>query len=321
MSAGADLNDNQPPLPAAIARQAADWIIRRDGAPLTPEEQAAFQAWLTDPAHRDGLARLEGLWHALEVGPADAMPSLPAIEAREPARRPRRRWAGGAIAASLALMLLGTLEDWPTLLRADYSTGLGERRSIALADGSHVLLDSGSAIAVDFSADQRRIRLLKGGALFTVAPDRAHPFTVEAAGGSATALGTAFAVRRHDDQAEIVVTEHHVAVAGAGRSEVVGEGQQARFAATTLGPVTAAAQGATAWTGGRLVIVDRPLGEVLAEIARYRHGYLTVTGPAADQRVSGVYDLDHPLAAVENIRHSLNLRAFRLSDRIIILHR
>jgi transmembrane sensor len=99
--------------------------------------------------------------------------------------RPRRRWIGGSIAAALALTVLGALEDWPMLLRADYTTGVGERRSVALADGSHVTLDSGSAIAVDLSGARRHIRLLKGAALFTVAPDRAHPFTVEAAGGSA----------------------------------------------------------------------------------------------------------------------------------------
>lgn len=304
------MNDNQPPIPAAIAQQAADWIIRRDDGPLSPEDQQAFDQWLAVPAHRDGFTRLESLWGALDVPPL-----------AKPSRARPRRWIGGSIAAALALTVLGALEDWPMLLRADYTTGVGERRSIALADGSHVTLDSGSAIAVDLFGARRRIRLLKGGALFTVAPDRAHPFTVEAAGGSATALGTAFAVRADDGRAEIVVTQHRVAVAGKGRSEVVSEGQQARFGAAMLGPVEVAADGATAWSNGRLVVVDRPLSEVLAEVARHRRGYLTVTGSAADQRVSGVYDLDHPLLAVENIQRSLSLRAFRLSDRIIILHR
>ncbi|WP_206244306.1 FecR family protein [Novosphingobium terrae] len=315
------MNDNQPPIPAAIARQAAEWIMRHDGGPLSPDEQKAFEAWRADPAHRDGFERLERIWQALDAAPAESLPQAAAGASTPATARTRRRWAGGAIAASLALMLLGTLQDWPTMLRADYSTGIGERRDVALADGSHVMLDSGSAIAVDLTGARRRIRLLKGAALFTVAPDRAHPFTVEVAGGSATALGTAFAVRRREDQAEIVVTQHRVAVEGAGRSEVVSEGQQAQFGAAGLSPMTAAGDGATAWTGGRLVVVDRPLGEVLAEIARYRHGYLAAAGAAADQHVSGVYDLDHPLAAVESIQRSLNLHAFRLSDRVIILHR
>lgn len=313
------MNDNQPPIPAAIAQQAADWIIRRDDGPLSPGDQQAFDLWLDVPAHREGFARLESLWSALDVPPLDVSPPEQNLATAAPART--RRWIGGGIAAAIALIVLGAVEDWPMQLRADYTTGIGERRSIALADGSHVTLDSGSAIAVDLSGARRRIRLLKGAALFTVAPDRAHPFTVEAAGGSATALGTAFAVRKDGDRAEIMVTQHRVAVAGQGRSEVVSEGQKARFGASTLGPVEAAGDGATGWTHGRLVVVDRPLGEVLAEIARYRRGYLAVTGSAAEQRVSGVYDLDHPLSAVDSIQHSLNLRAFRLSNRVIILHR
>lgn len=309
------MNDNLPRIPAAIASQAADWIIRRDGGPLSPGDQRAFQAWLADPANREGFDRLERMW--AELG--DASQTTPRTTL--PTRPKTRYRAIAALAACLALAVLGVAQDWPTRMRADYSTGVGERRTVALADGSQVALDSQSAIAVDLSGPARRIRLLQGAALFTVAPDRAHPFTVEAAGGSATALGTAFAVRTHGAQAEIVVTRHRVAVEDHGRSEVVGEGQHTRFGAGTLGPVDAAADGATAWTGGRLVVVDRPLGEVVAEIARYRHGYLTVAGAAADQRVSGVYDLDHPLAAVDSIAHSLNLRIFRLSDRIIILRR
>lgn len=315
------MNDNLPPIPASIAAQAADWIMRHDGGPLSAQEQRAFEAWIAISAHREGFERLERLWSALDVAPAAVIPAAVMPAAATPARTGPRRWAHAAIAASLAVVALGAWQDWPTRLRADYHTDVGERRTIALADGSRVMLDSGSAITVDLSGPRRRLRLLKGGALFTVAPDPAHPFTVEAAGGSATALGTAFAIRRMGDQAEIVVTHHRVAVTGQGRSEVVGEGQHARFGSETLAPADNASQGATAWTSGRLVVLDRPLGEVVAEIARYHRGYLTVAGTAAGQRVSGVYDLDHPLLAVESIRKSLGLGVFRLSDSIIILHR
>lgn len=303
------MNDNRPPIPGVIAKAAADWIVRRDGGALSPDEDRRFRAWLAQPAHRDAFQRLERVWNVLDAEPA--------------ARSTRRRWrrAGAAIAAALALAVLGAAEDWPTRLRADYATGVGERETVALADGSSITLDGASAIAVDVSGPRRRVHLLAGSALFQVAPDRSRPFTVEAAGGSATALGTAFAVRIHDGRADLVVTQHRVAVEGNGRSEIVGEGQRADFGADMLGKVEQAPDGATAWTQGQLVAVNRPLGEVVTEIARHRHGFLTVSGAAADQRVSGVYDLDHPVAAIDSIERSLNLASFRLSDRIIILHR
>ncbi|TCM16504.1 FecR family protein [Novosphingobium sp. PhB165] len=320
---------------AAIAETAADWIVRRDGGKLSADDERSFQEWLSEPAHRRALERLEELWCLIDSDPAPvaSQPGLPPIALKRrsifgrnrssfppPARKPRR-WAGAAVAASVALAAFASFGDWPTRLRADYATGVGERRLLTLEDGSRVTLGSSSAIVHDFSGTRRQIRLLEGSALFEVAPDRSRPFTVEAAGGSATALGTAFAVRERDGIAELVVTQHRVRVIGGGRSAIVDEGRRVDFDAETLGAVEAAGNGATAWTRGRLVVVNRPLREVVAEIARYRHGYLSVTGTAAEVKVSGVYDLDHPLEAVDSIERSLNLKSFRFSDRLIVLHR
>ncbi|WP_395337177.1 FecR family protein [Novosphingobium sp. BL-8H] len=332
------MTENAPraPIPATIAETAADWIVRRDGGELSADDELAFQNWLSEPAHRHAFARLEDLWGLIESDPAPIamQPTrLPPIAPKRrsifrrkrrsstaPARKPQR-WAGTAVAASIALVAFASFGDWPTRLRADYATGVGERRVLALEDGSRVTLGSSSAIVHEFSGARRKVRLLEGSAFFEVAPDRSRPFTVEAAGGSATALGTAFAVHERGGIAELVVTEHRVRVIGGGRSGIVDEGQRVDFDAETLGVIETAGNGATAWTRGRLVVVNRPLREVVAEIARYRHGYLSVAGTAADVKVSGVYDLDHPLAAVDSIERSLNLQSFRISDRLIVLHR
>ena len=317
-------------IPSGIAETAADWIVRRDAGELPADDELAFRDWLSEPAHRRAFERLEALWSLMDGDPAPSLPALPASRrtifrrkrgsAAAPARG-ARRWTGAAVAASIALVAFASFGDWPTRLRADYATGVGERRVLTLEDGSRVTLGSSSAIAHDFSGSRRKVSLLEGSAFFEVAPDCSRPFTVEAAGGSATALGTAFAVRERDGTAELVVTEHRVRVIGGGRSGIVDEGQRVDFGAEKLGAIEAAGNGATAWTRGQLVVVNRPLREVVVEIARYRHGYLAVAGPAADVKVSGVYDLDHPLAAVASIEHSLNLRSFRLSDRLIVLHR
>jgi transmembrane sensor len=321
-------------IPSGIAETAADWIVRRDAGELPADAELAFRNWMSEPAHRRAFERLEALWGLMDGDPAPSLPPLPASRrtifrrkrgsAAAPAQKMQRgmqRWTGAAVAASIALIAFASFGDWSTRLRADYATGVGERRVLTLEDGSRVTLGTSSAIAHDFSGAHRKVRLLEGSAFFEVAPDRNHPFTVEAAGGSATALGTAFAVRERDDSAELVVTEHRVRVMGGGRSGVVAEGQRVDFGAEELGVIEAAGNGATAWTRGQLVVVNRPLGEVVAEIARYRRGYLSVAGAAAEVKVSGVYDLDHPLAAVASIEHSLHLRSFRLSDRLIVLHR
>ncbi|WP_459666658.1 FecR family protein [Novosphingobium sp. 11B] len=323
------------PIAPKIAEAAADWIVRRDGGAFSAEDERAFAQWHARPEHRDALARLEKIWGLLDEDEEQSRDALPVaalprqraarapwrIQATRPDRKRRRALAGSAVAAALALVVLGGVQGWPTWLRADHMTGIGERRVVTLPDGSLVRLDSGSAIALDDTITRRGVRLLAGAAMFEVAPDPARPFTVEADGGSVTALGTAFAIRDEDGHATVTVTRHSVRVEGDGRAVVVGEGQRADFAAKTLhGPLPARGD-ATAWTRGRLVVVDRPLGEVVAWIGRYRRGYFAVTGPAAAIRVNGVYDLDHPLAAIDSIEASHGLSSVRLSDRFIILRR
>lgn len=319
------------PMAPEIAAAAADWIVRRDGGRMTAEDQQAFALWLAEPAHSDAVARLEMIWELLdgeEYEPVAELPRQRAARGRTLAfgtrwSRSSRRGAlvSGAVAAALALVVVGGVQDWPMRMRADHMTGIGERREVMLSDGSVVQLDSGSAIALDYTGARRGVRLLAGAAMFNIAPDPARPFTVDAEGGSVTALGTAFAVRDEGGRATVTVTRHSVRVEGAGRTAVVGEGQRADFGRTALSGPLPAQGDAAAWTRGRLVVVDRPLGEVVAQIGRYRRGYVALTGPAAAIRVSGVYDLDRPLAALDSIEKSLGLSSLRLSDRFIILRR
>lgn len=324
------MSKDKRPIPRAVAEAAAEWIVHRDGGPLSAEDEAAFRLWLAEPAHRDALRRLEDLWGILDEQPAAAA-ELPPQSAprgrfrwRRSAAASRTRWrrvAASAAAASLALALIGGLQDWPTRLRADYMTDIGERRTARLSDGSTVQLDSRSAIALHFSRERREVELLAGTALFTAAPERQRPFVVTANGGSVTALGTAFMVRRNDAGADVTVTLHRVRVEAGKHVITLGEGQAADYADSALRGPFPADRAATAWTRGRLVVANRPLSEVVEEIGRYQRGYITVSGPAAALRVSGVYDLDQPLAAIDSIEKSLGLTSFRLTNRIIILRR
>lgn len=315
-----------------IDQQAADWIVRQDGDDLDAVEQHDLDIWLAVPEHRAAYERHRVVWQRYQKAGLATV----AREAGLPphARHRRRRHlvslrrvpkglAATAVAASIALVAVGVFEDWPVRLRADAMTGPGERRSERLADGSIALLDASSAISFNASGGRRVVRLLKGAAAFQVAPDRAHPFTVETEAGGVTALGTAFSVRQEGDAVALVVTEHSVRVETAeGRSATVAQGQGTRFTANALpAPAPVDLRVATAWTQGKMVVFNRPLGEVVAAIGRQRLGYWTVRGDAAALRVNGVYDLDNPVAALETLESTMKLNAFRISDRFIILSR
>jgi ferric-dicitrate binding protein FerR (iron transport regulator) len=67
-----------------------------------------------------------------------------------------------AIAASLAMLMAGYGAWQVPVWQADYHTSVGQRQSLTLADGSRVTLNSGSAVSVAFSADQRKVVLEAG---------------------------------------------------------------------------------------------------------------------------------------------------------------
>jgi len=300
----------------AVYRTAGEWWVKSDGGPLSREERAAFDAWLAaDPFHRaafDEVSSICGEAQTLEPWPGDAP---------EIARRPRRlAMAAALLAAGLASFLF--FDELTLLWRADFRTGTAEARSITLEDGSRVELSARSAIAVNFKGAERRLSLLAGEAFFQAAPDRARPFVVAAASGTVTALGTAFDIALEGGEARVVVAEHLVAVASQGRAEVVAEGQQSVFGPGLgiTGPAAVDIDRATGWRRGKLIFVDRPLGEVVAVLSRYHRGYIAVPGSATRRlSVTGVFDVGDPLGALAEIERSLDLRPIYLTDYLVFL--
>lgn len=314
-------------IPASVKAEARVWWVRLDGGNNDPEMLAEFERWLAaDPAHSEAYRRLQQLWSDLaEVEPRLVAASTDSPRKPVPAKTWRRARLPLALAASLALWWLSPLSLG---LRADFHTGFGEVRDIALSDGSAVHLNGNSALQVQFNAGQRRLTLLRGEALFEVSPDPARPFRVQAGDGIVTALGTAFNVRLDGGRVVVGVTEHRVALelqrgGSLQRAELL-EGQQAVFSRELgIGPVQAVDKlAAAAWRRGKLVFENRPLGEVVAELNRYHRGLLLIEDSAlAERRVSGVFGTGQPLAVLAAIESSLHIHSTRLGDYLILLHR
>ncbi|WP_336963766.1 FecR family protein [Sphingobium aquiterrae] len=322
------------PIPKDIADAAARWFADRDSGLMKDEK--ALRAWLaSDPRHARAFAQMEAVWW--ELGDVRASCDVRASLAQPPRRqRPSRRWQltpakprlwiPGAVAAGLAILAIGGMQDWPTRLRADVMTATGERRTVALPDGTLVQLNTHSAVALDFADNRRLVRLIRGEALFVVAPDARRPFTVEADGGSTTALGTRFLVREQTDDTRVTVTEHSVRVIyprNEGKGIKVEEGQSVSYgpAHGLTAPAQVRVADALAWTQGSLVFEDRPLSEVVAELERYHPGYFRVIGADTQKRrVSGVFSIDDPVSSLRKLQQSLGLRSTRIIDRLIFLY-
>lgn len=270
----------------AIDDAAARWIVARDAAPHDAALAAQIAEWAAaDPRRRGALLRAEAAWAAL------------AGEAKEASRTGRRGFVAAAAAAAFAGIGAGSW--WWQGRDPAFETQVGERRRIALADGSAMVLNTASRTRVALAPAARRIALDRGEAWFQVAHDPARPFVVAAGDIRVEAVGTAFAVRRVGDSAEVTVTEGRVRAwsqASPARFLTIAAGQRAtlaeRVGATPGDLHSGGTEEALAWRQGEIVLDGRTLGDAAAEFNRYNRRQLAVETPLAERRMVGRFRTD-----------------------------
>ena len=285
-----------------LLEQAFDWLLALHESPEDSALVMSHAQWsAASPAHVSAAQRAQRLWQiggAMQPQPI----ATPASVAR--ASRPRR-WQRALIASVAVLAAVVVLPDLWRIARSDYRTGSGEHRELSLADGSRLQLDSHTAIALDFSAGQRRVRVLEGHAFFDVAPDPARPFSVEAQQVRATDIGTAFEVGLQAANVIVAVESGIVRVdAGGARLAELSAGQQIAVAPsqTKSAVQDIAPQLVASWRSGQLMVDDLSIAEVAERLRAYTPAVIVVTDRAlAQRRVSGIYSLADPQAALEAV--------------------
>ncbi len=206
---------NPPGASSKMIRDAAIlWISRRD-AGLTVAEEAEFQAWLAaDAQHAAALAALQPAWSTLnQPRYAGRGTELRRRVQAVVARRARRRLATAAVPVlALAVgMAFFFTRPAPESARRSSTVAVRPDRQV-LPDGSAVDLNLGAELAIEFTAQARAVRLVRGEALFHVVRDPSRPFVVSVGGMAVRAVGTAFSVRLDANAVDVLVTEGRVAV-------------------------------------------------------------------------------------------------------------
>ncbi len=310
--------------------QASAWFFRLRAPDVSAADRRDFQAWLAAGGDRArAWDEVQALMAGLRRPAAEARAALVA-EGRYPAAvRPARRARFGLVAAACGLMVALALgltfgPAYLDRLRADHVTMVGERRVVTLEDGSHVELNTDTALSVEMTEAGRRITLYRGEAWFEVTPDRTRPFTVAAGDDEVTVLGTAFSVARRDGDVRVEVA-HGLVEVTAGRPRPsrlqLAAGQGIALSAAGPGPVHAVdAATVFAWRRGQIVFLDRPLAEVAGELDRYRPGRIVILDRAlADRRVTGVFELERLNNAPAAFERTLGVRATTLTPYLMLL--
>jgi len=315
---------------AALLEQACGWCLKLSEGRLAPAESAAFELWLDDADHQRAFNDAARAWRAVELA-ADT-PELIGMRAaalNRFRRGQRRRWTTqlrsrvGVVATTVAaaVVLFVCAAAWMTYRPISYQTGVGERRVIALPDGSQISLDAATKVSVRYTARNRDIRLESGRAKFTVAKNPSRPFAVTAATRTVIATGTEFSVELLKGQVEVILYKGQVAVlekpdAGARRwrtrfvdgaaptAQILTPGRElvASLASPAVQILAADPARSLQWEAGQLVFVDEPLASAVERVNRYSDDKLAVGDSAAGALlISGTFAEGDTGAFVEGV--------------------
>lgn len=327
--------------------EALEWIVALQEAPDDEDVRGRFEQWRaesranaaawqeaaqvyfgigeTNPIHSERWTKL-----AEQRPPALAAP-ISAVRKRRHIRptQSRRRMRGPLVkialpSAAAAVLAVFAVPEVALRWQADEVADAGELRDMTLADGSLAALAPGSAIEIDYSSDERRIRLLRGQAWFDVKEDD-RPFRVAAGDVETIDIGTAFEVdveggsvrvavghgivRVNDAKAERVIADRLTA------GHVVSVGSDGNVRRTTTSPELIGA-----WRDGQLIVQDRPMGEVIDALRPWYSGKIIVRSDTlARRRVTGVYDLRDPAGAMEALSRAYGGKVRRITPWMLVL--
>lgn len=297
-----------PPLDRAVARAAAAWLVRLRESP-SPEDLAACARWCAAaPEHARAWQRAQEI--DAKFGMLDAGAGMSALtRSRRFDRRASMKAMGVLVAAGPAAYLAYRTAPWRDWM-ADERTGTGERRSVVLADGTRVDLNTATAFDVTFNDGERRITLHAGEIRVATGrdaavPPRASPLVVQTSDGRVQTAAARFVVRVLDEaMTRVAVYDGSVVVSPASMPDtnsVLTSGQQTDFTTTSVAPSTLLDRHAADWSRGVLFADGVRLIEFVAALSRYRVGVLRCDAAVADLRITGAFQIgntDSILAAL-----------------------
>jgi transmembrane sensor len=242
------------------------------------------------------------------------------------------KWMLAAIVAAFALGLPLLYSIWSNTKGTELSTAIGEQRTVELADASVVALNADTELQVHLNAAAREIELVRGEALFDVAPDPRRPFRVQTRNATVQAVGTQFNIyERRDGSTRISVLE--------GRIKVILQGSRA--ALSDMNAVTLLSAGeevevlpegrlhhvrhanvssSVAWRQRQLVFDEASLEDVVYEFNRYsKTTRVRIEGLTPGTRhYNGIFNGSDPDALADLLSREHDLLVERTPGQIII---
>jgi transmembrane sensor len=328
-------------VPESPVAAAARWFALRRRR-LDSIEERQFADWLeADPANRRAYDDVNRSWEVAAVAAEDpviAAMRSEALTARASEQRDYSRlWGALATAALVLIAFTGVSLTHPDFMRSadeiasshDHlvlRTGVGERATASLEDGSTVVLNTNSVLEINYSRLRRDVRLIAGQVLFKVAHDTARPFVVAAANRAVVAVGTEFEVRLEGEKVRVALLQGRVRVesiaahrgsAAGERVAVMAPGEQ--LIASSAGVVVnrTNVQELVSWQSGRVRFDNTSLTDAVAEMNRYSPTKILIDDPAAaDVRITGAFRTGQSYLFAQTVSEAFPLKVEQSGDTI-----
>jgi len=333
-----------------IAAEAASWVAQMDGGPLSSSDKLALTEWVSrSHLHEQEIRRLVALWGGVDQMLDDLLlPKSAPILAVLGAWFRLRPVQMTSVIGSLCLATIFSIfffqadiqTEATTVSMTTYQVDRGSRKSVPLSDGSVIHLNTDSVVEVKISGQERRVRLLRGEAVFDVAKDPLRPFQVYAGSGRVEALGTSFLVKALDRRIELIVTEGRVRLDRLSYEDVsselnldiepyeqvfVDQGQKVVLdkdikSAVMLDKSAIAKQ--TAWLDGKHIFQNDSLNYIAQEMSRHSRRTIIVSDPdLGEMRMGGVFKLGEIDKFISALKVSLDVEVDHVAEDFIYIRR
>ena len=296
---------NSNSIPRDVIKEAATWLSRLQENPLTEDEKNELEIWKNKSQHhQQAWLRAEQFTQKLNHIPQ----GLGLTILNRPRSTDRRAFLK-PFAVLLVTVPTGVLTYKMTpwqMFTADFQTATGEQKTVKLADGTQLTINTNSAVDVDFDDLQRLITVHSGEIYIETAHDsKNRSLFVQTSHGRLQALGTKFVVRKQENDIYLGVLEGSVEILPKQNTTqhiIIHAGQETTFTGNTIHPRKTLNNNATAWLDGIIYADNMPLSDFLATLSRYRQGVLRCDKSAEDIRISGAFQLKKPDEILETLQ-------------------
>lgn len=311
--------------------EAIDWLVRLESGEMSDKDRQAFDHWKEkNPQNLVAWQRLAKANHhftsPLKACDLKAEHMLNSFDHTDQSLREKRRTLKTFIALSAFGVGLWATRHHTGISQtgrhlygksiADLTTSTGEQKSVNLPDGSELILNTQSALDIDF--DQRPQLQLHYGELAIKNSGQAHVGFADHV--FTPAHKSEFTLIKIDDQCQInMINGKGECVISKSNRVVVESGQRLVIYPDASFAYSALDDNSLSWRMGLLIAEQMPLRHFIAQLSRYHPGYLGFSDNIVDLTLSGSFPLADTSAILDNLVQILPIVQRRFGRRWVYL--